>query len=43
MKYKIIADASCDIPKEYVEKYQIILAPIEVRFGEETYPEGLDN
>ena len=43
MKYKIIADASCDIPQEYVEKYGIILAPIEVRFGEEVYPEGLDN
>lgn len=41
MKYKIIADASCDIPQEYVEKYGIILAPIEVRFGEETYPKGL--
>lgn len=42
MKYKIIADASCDIPQEYVDKYGIILAPIEVRFGEEVYPEGLE-
>lgn len=42
MKYKIIADASCDIPQEYVDKYGIILAPIEVRFGEETYPQGLE-
>ena len=41
MKYKIIADASCDIPQEFVDKYGVILAPIEVRFGEETYPQGL--
>lgn len=42
MTYKIIADASCDIPQEFVDKYGIILAPIEVRFGEETYPQGLE-
>lgn len=42
MKYKIVVDASCDIPKEYVEKYGIIVVPIEVRFDEEIYPEGLD-
>ena len=42
MKYKILADASCDIPKEYMEKYDISIIPIEVRFGEEMYPEGLE-
>lgn len=43
MKYKIVVDASCDIPKEYVDKYGIIVVPIEVRFGDELYPEGLDS
>lgn len=43
MKYKIVADASCDIPKEYMEKYDISIIPIEVMFGEELYPEGLEN
>ncbi len=43
MKYKIVADASCDIPKEFLEKYDISIIPIEVMFGEEIYPEGLNN
>ena len=43
MKYKLIADASCDLPKELAEKYDITLVPIEVRFGEEIYPQGLSN
>ncbi len=41
MKYKLIADASCDIPQDLAEKYNISLVPIEVRFGEEIYPQGL--
>ena len=42
MKYKIVADASCDIPKEYMEKYDISIIPIEVMFGDDMYPEGLE-
>ena len=42
MKFKIVADASCDIPKEYMEKYDITIIPIEVMFGDELYPEGLE-
>lgn len=42
MKFKIVADASCDIPKEYMDKYDINIIPIEVMFGEELYPEGLE-
>ncbi len=41
MKFKIVADASCDIPEEYMKKYDISIIPIEVNFGEEVYPEGL--
>ncbi len=41
MKFKIVADASCDVPEEYLEKYDISIIPIEVAFGEEIYPEGL--
>ena len=41
MKFKIVADASCDIPQEFMEKYDITIIPIEVMFGEELYPEGL--
>ncbi len=42
MKFKIVADASCDIPKEYMEKYDITIIPIEVMFGDKLYPEGLE-
>ncbi len=42
MKFKIVADASCDIPKEFMDKYDITIIPIEVMFGEELYPEGLE-
>lgn len=42
MKFKIVADASCDIPQEFMEKYDITIIPIEVMFGEESYPEGLE-
>ncbi len=42
MKFKIVADASCDIPQEFMEKYDITIIPIEVMFGEEIYPEGLE-
>lgn len=41
MKFKIVADASCDVPEEYLAKYDISIIPIEVSFGEEIYPEGL--
>lgn len=42
MKFKVVADASCDIPEELKQKYDISIIPIEVAFGEEIYPEGLD-
>ncbi len=42
MKFKIVADASCDMPKEYMEKFDITIIPIEVMFGDQLYPEGLE-
>ncbi len=41
MKYKFVADASVDVPKEFLEKYDIEIVPIEVNFGEERYLEGM--
>lgn len=43
MKYKFVADASCDVPAQYLEKYDITMIPIEVGFGDDMYPEGLSN
>lgn len=42
MKYKFVADASVDVPKEFLEKYDISIVPIEVGFGDEIYPEGME-
>ena len=39
MKFKVVADASCDIPEELKQKYDISIIPIEVAFGEEIYPD----
>ena len=41
MKYKFVADASVDVPKEFLEKYDIEIVPIELNFGDEIYPEGM--
>lgn len=43
MKYVFVADASCDVPPEFMGKYDIHMIPIEVDFGEEAYPEGMAN
>lgn len=34
---KIITDTACDLPQELVEKYGIILLPMNIAFGEETF------
>ena len=41
MKFKFLADAACDVPKDLAEKFDINIIPIEVRFGEKMYPDGL--
>ncbi len=41
MKYKIVTEASVDMPKEFAEENDITILPIEVNFNGELYPEGL--
>lgn len=42
MKFVFVTDASTDFSDEALEKYNIEIVPIEVRFGEnDVYPEGL--
>ena len=43
MNYKIITEASCDMPKEFQEQNDITILPIEVNFNGDLYPEGLPN
>lgn len=34
---KIIADSACDLPEELVAQYNILIMPMHICFGEETY------
>ncbi len=43
MKYKIITEASVDLPIGFAEENDITILPIEVNFNGELYPEGLPN
>ncbi|MBE9912501.1 DegV family protein [Paenibacillus donghaensis] len=39
---KIFADSTCDLPREWVQKYDIGIIPLYVTFGDETYKDGVD-
>ncbi|MGN1200951.1 MAG: DegV family protein [Candidatus Caccovivens sp.] len=43
MKYKIVTEASVDMPKSFAEENDITILPIEVNFNGDLYPEGLPN
>lgn len=43
MNYKIITEASVDMPKGFAEENDITVLPIEVNFNGDLYPEGLPN
>jgi DegV family protein with EDD domain len=42
MPVKIVTDSVADIPTEIVKKLDISIIPVLVRFGEETYRDGID-
>lgn len=39
-KIKIITDSTCDLSKQIIEKYDIEVLPLIVRFGDESYYDG---
>ncbi len=39
---KIVADSTCNLGSELIERYDIRVAPISIQFRDETYEEGLD-
>ena len=41
-KVIISADSTCDLPKEILEKYNIITTPLHVTLGEKTYDDLVD-
>ncbi len=41
-KVKIFADSTCDLPQEWMQKYDIGLVPLYVTFGDQTFKDGVD-
>ncbi|MGL5330783.1 MAG: DegV family protein [Peptostreptococcaceae bacterium] len=41
-KIKLVADGSCDLPKEIIERYNIEVVGINVSFGDESFVGGVD-
>lgn len=39
---KIVTDGAADMPDGWLEQYQIHMLPLRIRFGEETYTQGID-
>ncbi|GAB6086940.1 DegV family protein [Alkaliphilus crotonatoxidans] len=39
---QIITDSSCDLPKEYIERYNLIVVPLNIELDGETYLDGLE-
>lgn len=42
MGIKIITDSCSDLPQEILEKYNIGVVPLEIRFGNKTFLDGID-
>ncbi|SHJ19145.1 DegV family protein [Lutispora thermophila] len=42
MAITILTDTMCDVPQEYVERYNIRVLPLLVNFGEESFRDGID-
>lgn len=42
MAYTIIVDSSCDLPKEVLEKYNMVMLPLGINFEDEVYADKVD-
>lgn len=41
-KIRIVTDSTADLPRELIEKYNIVVVPLKVMFGQEIYRDGVD-
>ena len=39
---KIVADSTCDLSKDLIEKYEISILPLHILWGDEEYEDGVD-
>ena len=42
MKFKILSDSTCDLPKEIIEQYNITIVPLTVVKDEKDFKDGID-
>lgn len=42
MSIKLIADSTCDLPKELIQKYDIGIIPLHIIMGENQFDDGVD-
>ena len=42
MSVKIIADSTCDLSKELLDKYEISVLPLHIVLGDNEYKDGLE-
>jgi DegV family protein with EDD domain len=42
MTIRIVADSTCDLPKEFIEKYKIAIIPMYINVGTQAYVDGID-
>ena len=42
MKYRLIVDSSCDLPKEIIGDYEFTTAPLIVQIGEKTFKDRIE-
>lgn len=42
MSFAIVTDSTCDLPQEYVDKYNIHVAPLYINWGTESLKDGVD-
>ncbi len=38
---KIVTDSTCDLPPEWLSRYNITVVPVNIQFGQETFQEGV--
>jgi fatty acid-binding protein DegV len=41
-KIAVVTDSTANLPRKWVEQYQVHVVPLKVHWGEETYRDGVD-
>lgn len=42
MSIHIVTDSTCDLPREYIDEYNINIVPLNIHFGDKIYKDGID-